>query len=40
MLPLLNNNESPKFHEPFINNCPEFSPIFSVIGIPTYKLTS
>ena len=30
--------ESPKIHEPVINNCPKFRPILSTIGTPTYKL--
>ena len=28
-----------KVYEPVINSCPEFRPIFSMIGTPTYKLT-
>ena len=29
----------PKVYEPVINSCPEFRPILSMIGTPTYKLT-
>ena len=29
---------SPKVHKPVINNCPQFHPILSTIGTPTYKL--
>ena len=29
---------NPKVHKPVIDNCPEFRPILSAIGTPTYKL--
>ena len=29
---------NPKVHKPVIDNCPEFRPILSSIGTPTYKL--